>query len=38
MEDITETVEPSNCNFARRKKWKPSAGWPAASRMTSTIC
>ena len=25
-------------DFARPRRWKPSAGWPAASRTTSTTC
>ena len=25
-------------SFSRRRRWKPSDGWPAASRTTSTIC
>jgi PAS domain S-box-containing protein len=27
-----------NNNFSRPKRWKPSAGWPRAWLMTSTIC
>ena len=30
--------EPSNCSFGKRKRWKRSGAWPAASHTTLTIC
>ena len=37
-EDVTETPRARSSNFARRRKWKPWAGWPEALPMTSIIC
>ena len=32
------SAAPSSSNCASRRRWKPSAAWRAASRMTSTTC
>ena len=38
IEDVTEPRPARRATAAGRRKWRPSAGSPAASRTTSTTC